>query len=185
MPTCVETYRSSTFGEERLDHGGAVGDEDAGRDFYMMIEARVGEHFEAGAEGAAFGVVGAVDEARDTRLDDGACAHAAGLNSNVERSIGEAVVAEQAGGFAEYDDFGVGGGVAVADGAVAGASDDLAVMDEDRADGDFAACRCGAGFSECFLHELDVSFHLPRENNMRNEEKRDSWLYRIRAGAGY
>src|SRR2546422_1969475 len=138
MPTCVETYRSSTFGEERLDHGGAVGDEDAGRDFYMMIEARVGEHFEAGAEGAAFGVVGAVDEARDTRLDDGARAHAAGLNSNVERSIGEAVVAEQAGGLAGDDDFGVGGGGAGAGGGGAGAGGDLAVIDEGRAAGGFA-----------------------------------------------
>src|SRR5258707_14042237 len=65
-----------------------------------MVEARVREDFEAGADCAAFWVVGAVDEAGDTGLDDGASAHAAGLDGDVERGVGEAVVAEQTGGFA-------------------------------------------------------------------------------------
>ncbi len=83
----------TAFAEERLEDGGAVGGEDAGRDFNLMVEARVGEDFEAGADGAAFGIVGAVDEARNTGLDDGACAHAAGLDGDVERGITKAVVA--------------------------------------------------------------------------------------------
>src|SRR6266403_675696 len=49
--------------EERLDYGRTVGGEDAGRDFSLMIKARVREDFEAGAHSAALGVVGAVDEA--------------------------------------------------------------------------------------------------------------------------
>src|SRR6267378_1834953 len=71
--------------EERLDDGGTFGDEDARSDFYLMIKARVGEDFEAGADGAAFGIVGAVDEARDTGLEDCARAHTAGLDGGVER----------------------------------------------------------------------------------------------------
>ncbi len=131
------------------------------------------EDFEAGADGAAFGVVGAVDEARDTGLDDGACAHAARLDSDVECGIGEAVVAEKAGGFAKDDDFGVGGGVAIADGAVARTGEDLAVMDEYGADGNLAGYGRGTSFGQGFLHILDVSFHLRRENNMREEGKRN------------
>jgi len=57
-------------GEERLDDGGTFGGEDARNDFYLMVEARVGEDFEAGADGPAFGIVGAVDKTRDTGLED-------------------------------------------------------------------------------------------------------------------
>jgi len=35
-----------------------------------MIRRGVGEDLEAGADGAAFGIVGAVDETRDTGLED-------------------------------------------------------------------------------------------------------------------
>jgi hypothetical protein len=152
-----------------LENGGAVGGEDAGGDLHLMVKAWVGEDFEAGADGAAFGVVSAVDQARDTSLDHGAGAHTTGLDGDVESGVGEAVVAEQVGGFAENDDFGVGGGVAIADRAVAGTGEDLGVVDEDGADGDFAGLGSGARFGERFLHELDFCFHLSREDNMRQE----------------
>ena len=41
------------------------------------------ENFEAGAECAAFGVVGRVDQSGDTRLDDRAGTHGAGLERDV------------------------------------------------------------------------------------------------------
>jgi len=159
----------ATFGEERLEDGGAVGGENSEGDFHLVVEAGVGEDFEAGTDGATLGVVGAVHEAGDAGLDDGAGAHAARLDGDVERGVGEAVVAEKAGGFANDDDFGVGGGVAVANGAIAGTSEDLGVVDEHGADGNFAGCGGGTGFDERFLHELNVSFHLRRENNTRGE----------------
>ncbi len=161
--------QSAAFGEEGLEDGGAVGGEDAGGDLYLMVETRVGEDFETGADGAAFGVVGAVNEARDASLDDGAGAHAAGLDGDVERSICKAVVAEKAGGFAKNNNLGVSAGVAVPNGAVVRTGKDLANVDEHGTDGDFADCGSGARFSERFLHELDVSFHIERENNTRKE----------------
>jgi len=133
----------------------------------------VGEDFEAGADRAAFGVVGAVGEARDTSLDDGARTHAAGLDGDVEGCIGEPVVAEQAGSIAKDNNFGVGGGVVVANGAVAGSGEDLAVMDEHGADGDFAGCGRAARFRERCLHELVTGLHVGPENSMRKEEKRN------------
>src|SRR5207245_1725943 len=75
------------------------------------------------------GVVGTVNEAWDAGLDDSAGAHAAGLDGDVERGVGEAVVAEKARGFAENDHFRVGSGVIAADGAIAGAGQNLAVVD--------------------------------------------------------
>src|SRR5260370_26195870 len=94
-----------------------------------MVEARVGEDFEAGADGAAFGIVGAVDEAGDTGLDDSARAHAAELDGDVERGNRKAVVAKKAGAFSQNKDFGVGRGGAIADGALDRTARKFAVMD--------------------------------------------------------
>lgn len=105
-----------------MQDGGAVGGEDAGGDFDPMVEARIRKDFEAGADGAALGVFGPVDEARDTGLDHRPGAHAAGFDGDVQGGVGEAVVAEEPGGFAKDDDFGVGGWIVVANGAIAGAS---------------------------------------------------------------
>ena len=135
----------------------------------------MGEDFEARANGAAFGVVGAINEARYASLDDGACAHAARLDGDVEGGISEAVVAEKAGGFAKSNHFRMGGGVIVANGAVARSSENLAVVNERRSDRNFAGCGRGACFSQGFLHELDVIFHCRRENNtLKQGEKKES-----------
>jgi hypothetical protein len=162
----------TAFRKERLQDSGAIGGEDAGGDLHLMVEARVGEDFEAGADRAAFGIVGAENEARDTGLDDGARAHVAGLDGDVEGGVREAVVAEEAGGFAKDDHFGVGRGIDIADGAISGTSEEFALVDEHRTDGDFSSCGRAARFSECLLHEPDVSFRHPRENNTREEGKR-------------
>src|SRR5260370_39309048 len=134
--------RLAAFGEERLDHGGAIGGEDASGDFHLMVESRGGEHFKARADGAAFGIVGPVDETRDTRLDDGTRAHAAGLYCDVERGISETIVGQPAGGLAENDNFGVAGRVTIADSAVARASKDLASGGEHCARTNFAGRGC-------------------------------------------
>ena len=119
----------AAFGEEGLEEGGAVWGEDAGGDFGLMVEAGVREDLEAGAHGATFGIVAAVHESGDASLNDGTGAHAAGLDGDVEGGVRKAVIAEDAGGLTQDDDLGVGGRVAVANGAVARASDDLGVVD--------------------------------------------------------
>ncbi len=167
MPLGLGCAKLTAFCEERLEDGGAVVGEDAGGDFDVMVEARVGEDFEAGADGAAFGIVGAVDEAGDTGLDDSARAHAAELDGDVERGIRKAVVAKKACGFSQSNDFGVGRGVAIADGAVAGTGENPAVMDEHGADGDFAGGGRETSFGQGLLHELDISFHQSWISRMR------------------
>jgi len=159
----------TTFGEEGLEDGGGFGGEDAGGDFHRVVEAGVGEDFETGTNCAALGVVGAVDEAGNAGLDYCASAHAARLDGDVERGIGETIVAEEARGFAKDDDFSVGGGVVVANGAVAGAGEDFAAVRENGADGHFAGDGRRTRFFESSVHELDVGFHLRREDTMREE----------------
>ena len=149
-----------------MEKGGGVGCEEAGCDFDLVVEFGVGENFEAGAEGAAFGIVGGVDEAGNASLDDRAGAHGAGFEGDVKSCVGKAIVAEEAGGFADDHDFGVGGGIIVADGAIAGANEDGSRTNKQRANGDFAGFGGSAGFVESELHEIGVVSHGCRENNM-------------------
>ena len=141
----------------------AVCGENAGNNFHLVIESGVCEDFETRANGAAFGVVSAVDQARDAGLDDSAGAHAAGLNRDIERCASHAIVAEVASCFTNHDDLSVGRRVTVANGAVAGAGENFAVMDDTSADGDFAGRGCRAGLLEGDLHERNFSvdeFHI-------------------------
>ncbi len=141
--------------------------ENAGGDFDAVVELRMVEDGETGADGAAFHVICAVDEAGDARLDHSPGAHGAGLDGDVESRVEEAVIFDFLRGGAEGDDFGVGGGVAIGDGTVAGAGDDAAFVDDDGTDGDFTAIGGEAGFFQRGLHEGDVSIrdfgHRARE----------------------
>ena len=152
-----------------MQDGGAVSSEKAGNDFDLMIKSCVCEDFETGTNGATLWIVGAVDEARDASLDNGPGTHAARFQGDVESRASHAVIGEEASCFADYDDFGVRGGIAHANRAVAGAGQNFAVLDEHGPDGDFARGGRGAGFVEGHFHERDVRFHLGREDNMRGE----------------
>lgn len=152
-----------------MEERSAVPGEDAWNDLYLVIEGGIGEDLETGTHGATFGIVRAVDEARDAGLDDGAGAHAAGLKCDVQCSSCHAIVFEESGGFANYNDLGVSCWIAVADCAVTRAREDSAVVNDESANGDFPGGRRAAGFLDGELHKRIVDFHLDREDNMRRE----------------
>ena len=154
---------SAAGGKEGLEEDSGFVREDAGDDFDAMVETRMGEDFETRADRAALGVVGTVHEALDAGLDHRASTHGAGFECDVERGVGKAVVCECMGGFAKHDNFGVGSGVVIADGAVAGASNDFVSVNENGADRDFA----GIGGSKCFVerepHVIEIAEHSRRK----------------------
>ena len=145
--------------------GGFVG-EDAGNDFDVMIQARMGEYFETGANGAAFWVVSAVNETWNAGLNHSAGAHRARFESDVKRGASETVIGKNMGGFAEDDDFGVGGRVIVADGAITGAGDDFVFVDKDGTDGNFAGIGGSTRFVERELHVLEVGEHRKKDSTL-------------------
>jgi hypothetical protein len=106
-------------GEKGLQEGSAFVGEDAGNNLHPVVEAGVGQDFETRTDCAAFGVVCSINETGDPGLNDRASAHAARLDGGKESGAGQAVVAELAGSFPDHDDFGVGGGVAISNGAIA------------------------------------------------------------------
>ncbi len=124
----------------------------------------MGKNCEAGAGGAAFRVIAAINEAGDASLNHGARAHAAGLDGNVQSRGGEAIVADRAGSFTEHHHFGVRRGVAVADGAITGTRDDFRFLDQDSADGNLAGCPSRAGLCDGVAHEFEIGVHA-RENS--------------------
>ena len=158
----TEGRNSTAGGEEGLEQGSGFRRENARSDVHGVIELGVGEDLKAGTEGAALGVVGSVDEARNAGLDDGAGTHGARLESDVKSGAAEAVIAEKASAFPDHDNFGVGGGVIVTDGAVPGTSENGSFMNEKSSDGDFASFGGGAGLGKCELHELQIVRHKRR-----------------------
>src|ERR1700677_3772129 len=115
----------------------------------------MGEDLEAGADGAAFCIVAAVNDTGNSRLNDGASAHAARLNRYIQSRTGEAIVAEGTGCFAQHHDFGVRCWMAIADSAIRATRYEcsVAVAHNHSADRDFAGRRRGTRFFERDLHE--------------------------------
>ena len=150
---------SAAFGEEGEQEGGGFVGEDAGGDLDLMIQTVLGKKFEAGLNRAALGLRGAINETRNTRLDRGACAHDARFEGDVERGAGKAMILQGAGGGAKNYDFGVRSGIDIANSAIAGTGENLAVVDKYGADRDFAGGGGGASFFEREAHEIDVGIH--------------------------
>jgi hypothetical protein len=150
---------SPAGGEEGLQEGGGLFGEDAGSDFDLMIQFGAGEKLETGAGRAALGIIGAVDESWDASLDDRAGAHGAGLEGDIESGVGKAVVAEDSRGFAQDDDFGMSGGIIVANGAIAGAGEVGIIVNQHGTNGDFASVGGKASLVQSKPHELEIVGH--------------------------
>ena len=122
----------------------------------LVVELGIGEDIKAGAESAALGIVRGIDETGNAGLNDGAGAHGAGLEGDVESGAGEAIVVEETRGFADDDDFGVRGGVIVANGAIAGARQDFILVNKESPDGDLPGLGGSLRFGERELHEVEI-----------------------------
>ena len=111
-----------------------------------VIELRMVEHRKAGTHGAPFDVVRPVYQPRDPRLNHRAGAHRARFDRDVDGGFGQPVVFNGARGFAQRDDFGVRGGIAIRDGSVSGAGYDALADHHSRANGHLAPIRRGTRF---------------------------------------
>ena len=147
--------------EELLQLRAAFVFEDAALDFAdVVVVLRVAGEVKGAAAGAGAQVVGTEDEAVNAGVYQCAGAHGAGFEGDVEGGAAQAVVGECLSRCAQGEDFSVGGGVVVGDGAVMRGSDDFAFDDDKRADGDFAE---GFGLRGLGDGEADVVFvvHTP------------------------
>jgi hypothetical protein len=156
--------------EERLDCGRAILSEHSGSYLDSMVEALIREYVETRANCSALGVVGAVDESPNARMDHRPGAHAARFDRDVKRSAREPVIPARARRFTQNDDFGVRRRIAVAYRAIPGTSKNAAAMHQDRADRHFTGRRRRTAFLERLPHEFNVPVHPEPENSTLPQE---------------
>jgi hypothetical protein len=161
----VERSLSATRQEEITEHAAAVFSEHASGDIYAMVELRVIHDVEHAAAGPRLRIVGGVDEAGNSSVEDGAGAHRTWLERDVEGatlSCGceKAVVPERASSLAYGDNLTVCGWIAVAEHTVlAAAQDGVAVgPNHDCANWYLACSFSSAGFRDGEAHHLLIAF---------------------------
>ena len=101
----------------------------------------------------AFWVARAIIKPGNAGMGDGACTHGAGLQRDPKVATSKAVGAKCSGGFAQRDNFGMGGGIVRSERAVGAAADNDAVLDDQRTDRNFTSLCRRAGERQGFLHE--------------------------------
>ena len=134
----------------------------AGIDLRRVVAGRRGKEPHAGLHRAALGVGCAVIEPADPRERDRARAHGAGLQRHIEVAVDQPLAADVLGGLAERQDLGMGGGIAVGQGPVAGGGDDLVIADDHAADRNFARFSGIFGRFQRQIHErggVHASYH--------------------------
>lgn len=119
----------------------------------VVVVLRMASEVKGAAAGTRAQVVSAKDEAVDARVYQRAGAHGAGFEGDVEGRAAQSVVGKGSPRRAQGEDFGVGGGIMVGDGAVVRGGDNLAARNNQRADGDFAE---GFGLRGLGDGEVDV-----------------------------
>ena len=113
----------------------------------------LGEKPHAVVDRAALRVARAVIHPPQPRERDRARAHRARFQRHIEVAAGQPFAADQRRRGAQRQHFGVGGGVAVGQGAVAGGRDDHAIPHDHAADRHFAGGLRRAGSGERLIHE--------------------------------
>lgn len=147
---------SAATGEEILQQGDGFVGANAFNDIDAMVSAVVAEHFEAGMDRPALGLIRSVDQTRYAGLEHCAGAHRAGLDGDVKTGADKAVIADAPGRVAEHENLSVRGGITMSDSAISSPRDNFFVEDQNRADGNFAAFGSFARFGERFGHEGEI-----------------------------
>jgi hypothetical protein len=102
--------------------------------------------------GSRFWVIGTIDQAADTSVNQGSRAHGARLNCNKQVAVDQTVVSEVGSRFAKRNHLGVSGGIVVGNVAIRAASDDASLMQDDGADGHFSGFEGTLGAAKRLFH---------------------------------
>jgi hypothetical protein len=139
-PASGERQDLAASGEEALEHCHALGGKDAlGHLDAVIQDLGIGDT-ELTADAAETQVARTENQAADARVNQGAGAHHARFERDIERRTLQTVIAELAGGLTQHQHFGVGGGIVQRNGLVKAGSQQLRRGGKkDGADGNFLA----------------------------------------------
>jgi len=124
--------------EEAFEELDALGGADSFDDFEAVVEDFGIREAKFASHASETKIAGAEDQASDAGVNQGAGAHHARFQGDVEATVFKAVIFQALCRLANGDDFGVGGGVGAGNGMVVTFSDYLAAENKYCADGDFA-----------------------------------------------
>jgi len=113
------------------------------------------------------GIFRSVDQAANAGVGDGAGAHRARLNRDVDVAIEQTIVADGEPGFAQGNDLGMRRRIIRSDRAIAAAPDDLAVAHDHRSDRHFAEREGTLRLAQRFFHEQLVRGGHALEGNVK------------------
>jgi hypothetical protein len=102
--------------------------------------------------GSRFGVIGSIDQAADTSVNQSSGTHGARLNCNKQIAVDKAIVTQVLTRLAQGDNLGMGGGIVVNNVAVGAAADDASLMHDDGTDRDFSGFEGALGRAKRLFH---------------------------------
>ena len=120
---CAEGAELTAQFKEGLEKGGALFRKETVDDLDAVVEFGMVHDLECAAAGAGLWIGSGVDKASDASVQKCPGTHGAGLQRDVYRAAGEAVVLQGDACGAEGDHLRVGGGVVVADDVILSACD--------------------------------------------------------------
>ena len=146
------TAPGAAFAKERLQQIHATRGQNARRDFELMIQLRMVEHLQHRVNCSSLGVFCSVDQAADARVRDGAGAHRAGFDRDIQIAVQQAIIADRLRSFTKRQYFGMGRGIVGADRPIASPAYDLAIVDNNRANRNFAHRQRTLRLAKSFFH---------------------------------
>jgi hypothetical protein len=121
-----------------------------------MVQTGVIQYLHRRMDGAGLRVIGAIDQALEPGVNQSAGTHRARLNCNKQLAALQAMVSESCTGLEQGDDLGVGGGIGVANVAVAAPANYFSGTHYHCADGNFSGFQRALSLAERFFHEKFV-----------------------------
>jgi len=122
-----------------------------------VVESRVIEQLKQGYDGTGFGVERAVDDARNSALEDCPCAHRARFEGHEHRAIEQSPGVQMGGGLSNGDHFGMGRRIGELLALVEGACDDFVLVDDDGTDRHFVLLGSLLGQFKCLAHPVFIA----------------------------
>src|SRR5579872_3753705 len=100
----------------------------------------------------SFGIVGAVNQALDTRVYECASAHRTRFNCSKELTVAQAMITDVFTGVAKRHHFSMGGWIGISEIGIPSVADDFILADNNCSDGDFSGFKRTLCAAESFFH---------------------------------
>jgi hypothetical protein len=126
--------------------------QDARLHFHAVVQGWMVQNLHHGTRSPCFRVWGTVNHAPEPGVNHGTSAHGARFNCNKQLAVSQAMVADRRARLAQGENFRMGGGIVIEDVAIVTSAYDLAVADNDRADGNFSRFEAALRQTKRFLH---------------------------------